>query len=332
VIAYGAGTSLEGHVSAPSGGICIDMSRMDLVLAVHAEDADCVVQPGVTREALNTYLRDTGLFFPVDPGANATLGGMISTRASGTTTVRYGTIAQNVLALEVVLANGDIVRCGSRARKSSAGYDLVRLMTGAEGTLGIITEATLRLHGQPEAVGSAVCSFSQLRGAVEAVIELIQSGAPLARIEFLDEVQVRACNAYSNLSLREQPTLFIEFHGTAEQRAKSSSSGLAKSCARTARPVSIGQRTSSAAANSGAHGTLPISPALGLRPGCECVVADVCVPISGLAECVEATRREIDAGGPDRADRRPRRRRQFSRAVPARARQCRRACPHGARL
>ena len=218
VIAYGAGTSLEGHVSAPRGGICIDMSRMDLVLAVHAEDADCVVQPGVTREALNTFLRDTGLFFPVDPGANATLGGMISTRASGTTTVRYGTIAHNVLALEVVLANGDIVRCGSRARKSSAGYDLVRLITGAEGTLGIITEATLRLHGQPEAVGSAVCSFGDLRGAVEAVIELIQSGAPLARIEFLDEVQVRACNAYSKLSLREQPTLFIEFHGTREQR------------------------------------------------------------------------------------------------------------------
>ena len=214
VIAFGAGTSLEGHVSAPHGGICIDMSRMDLVLAVHAEDADCVVQPGVTREALNTYLRDTGLFFPVDPGANATLGGMISTRASGTTTVRYGTIAHNVLALEVVLANGEVVRCGNRARKSSAGYDLVRLMTGAEGTLGIITEATLRLHGQPEAVGSAVCSFAELRGAVEAVIELIQSGAPLARIEFLDEVQVRACNAYSKLSLPEQPTLFIEFHGT----------------------------------------------------------------------------------------------------------------------
>ena len=187
---------------------------MDQVLAVHAEDADCVVQPGVTREALNTYLRDTGLFFPVDPGANATLGGMISTRASGTTTVRYGTIAHNVLALEVVLADGRVIRCGTRARKSSAGYDLVRMFTGAEGTLGIITETTLRLHGQPEAVGAATCAFPTLRGAVDSVIELIQSGAPLARIEFLDEVQMRACNVYSKMSLREQPTLFLEFHGT----------------------------------------------------------------------------------------------------------------------
>ena len=296
VIAYGAGTSLEGHVSAPSGGICIDMSRMDLVLAVHAEDADCVVQPGVTREALNTYLRDTGLFFPVDPGANATLGGMISTRASGTTTVRYGTIAQNVLALEVVLASGDIVRCGSRARKSSAGYDLVRLMTGAEGTLGIITEATLRLHGQPEAVGSAVCSFSQLRGAVEAVIELIQSGAPLARIEFLDEVQVRACNAYSNLSLREQPTLFIEFHGTAnsvkEQFERAGEVVRAHGATSFDWAADEQRRSQLWRARHAAY-----FAALGLRPGCECVVADVCVPISGLAACVEATRREIDAAG-----------------------------------
>jgi len=296
VIAYGAGTSLEGHVSAPSGGICIDMSRMDLVLAVHAEDADCVVQPGVTREALNTYLRDTGLFFPVDPGANATLGGMISTRASGTTTVRYGTIAQNVLALEVVLASGDIVRCGSRARKSSAGYDLVRLMTGAEGTIGIITEATLRLHGQPEAVGSAVCSFSQLRGAVEAVIELIQSGAPLARIEFLDEVQVRACNAYSNLSLREQPTLFIEFHGTAnsvkEQFERAGEVVRAHGATSFDWAADEQRRSQLWRARHAAY-----FAALGLRPGCECVVADVCVPISGLAACVEATRREIDAAG-----------------------------------
>ena len=323
VIAYGAGTSLEGHVSAPHGGICIDMSRMDLVLAVHAEDADCVVQPGVTREALNTFLRDTGLFFPVDPGANATLGGMISTRASGTTTVRYGTIAHNVLALEVVLANGDIVRCGNRARKSSAGYDLVRLITGAEGTLGIITEATLRLHGQPEAVGSAVCSFRELRGAVEAVIELIQSGAPLARIEFLDDVQVRACNAYSKLSLPEQPTLFIEFHGTASSVAEQfeRAAEIVRSHGATGFDWASDEQKRSA--SSGARATQPTLPRSGLRPGCECVVADVCVPISGLAECVAAARRGDRRRGTDRADRRPRRRRQFSRALPARAGRCR---------
>jgi len=221
---------------------------------------------------------------------------MISTRASGTTTVRYGTIAQNVLALEVVLANGDIVRCGSRARKSSAGYDLVRLMTGAEGTLGIITEATLRLHGQPEAVGSAVCSFGHLRGAVEAVIELIQSGAPLARIEFLDEVQVRACNAYSNLSLREQPTLFIEFHGTAnsvKEQFERAGEVVRAHGATSFDWASDEQRRSQLwRARHAAY-----FAALGLRPGCECVVADVCVPISGLAECVEATRKQIDAAG-----------------------------------
>jgi D-lactate dehydrogenase (cytochrome) len=294
VIAYGAGTSLEGHVSAPRGGISLDMSRMDQVLAVNAEDADCVVQAGVTREALNAYLRDTGLFFPIDPGANATLGGMISTRASGTTTVRYGTIAQNVLALEVVLANGEVIRCGGRARKSSAGYDLVRVFTGAEGTLGIITEATLRLHGQPEAVGSGVCSFPQLRGAVEAVIELIQSGAPLARIEFLDEVQIRACNAYSKLSLAEQPTLFIEFNGTdasvAEQFERATEVVRSHGAPGFEWASDEKQRATLWRARHSAY-----FAALSLRPGCECVVADVCVPISKLAECVAATRTEIDA-------------------------------------
>ena len=294
VIAYGAGTSLEGHVSAPRGGISIDMSRMDQVLAVNAEDADCVVQAGVTREALNAYLRDTGLFFPIDPGANATLGGMISTRASGTTTVRYGTIAQNVLALEVVLANGEVIRCGGRARKSSAGYDLVRVFTGAEGTLGIITEATLRLHGQPEAVGSGVCSFPELRGAVEAVIELIQSGAPLARIEFLDEVQIRACNAYSKLSLAEQPTLFIEFNGTdasvAEQFERATEVVRSHGAPGFEWASDEKQRAALWRARHSAY-----FAALALRPGCECVVADVCVPISKLAECVAAARAEIDA-------------------------------------
>lgn len=296
VIPYGAGTSLEGHVTAPLGGVCVDMSRMNQVLEVHDIDADCVVQPGVTREDLNAHLRDSGLFFPVDPGANATIGGMISTRASGTTSVRYGTIATNVLALEVVLASGEVIRCGGRARKSSAGYDLVRLFTGAEGTLGIITEATLRLHGRPEAVASGVYSYPQLRGAVDTVVEVIHSGAPVARIEFLDEVQVRACNAYSKLSLPEAPTLFIEFHGT-----------------RAGVDEQIELVTEIAASHDGTLLDQATDPqrreelwrarhrayfaARAMRPGCECVVADVCVPVSGLAECVALTRADIDREG-----------------------------------
>jgi D-lactate dehydrogenase (cytochrome) len=295
-IAFGAGTSLEGHVSAPYGGISIDMSRMDRVLQVHAEDADCVVQPGVTRERLNAYLRDTGLFFPIDPGADASIGGMISTRASGTNTVRYGTIAQNVLALELVLADGRVIRCGNRARKSSAGYDLVRLITGSEGTLGIITEATLRLHGHPEAVGSGVVPFPSLRGAVETVIELIQSGAPLARIEFLDEVQVRACNRHSRLELPEQPTLFLEFNGTVasvtEQFERASQVAAGHGAGNIAWAFDEQQRAALWKARHAAY-----FAARALRPGSDCIVADVCVPISGLADCVEATRAEIDAAG-----------------------------------
>lgn len=296
VIAFGAGTSLEGHVSALYGGVCLDMSRMDQVLEVRTEDGDCVVQPGITREALNAYLRDTGFHFPIDPGANASIGGMIATRASGTNTIRYGTIAQNVMALEVVLANGDVIRCGNRARKSSAGYDLVRLFTGSEGTLGIITEATLRLHGQPEAVGSSVCAFPDLRGAVESVMELIQSGAPVARIEFLDEVQIRACNAYSKLSLPEQPTLFLEFVGTTaavtEQFERATdvvtshgAAGLDWAFDEQRRAVLWKARHSAYFA------------ARALRPGTDCIVADVCVPISELANCVARTRADIDAAG-----------------------------------
>jgi len=296
VIPYGAGTSLEGHVTAPRGGLCVDLSKMDQVLEVHDTDADCVVQPGVTREGLNSYLRDSGLFFPVDPGANATIGGMISTRASGTTTVRYGTIAANVMALEVVLASGEVIRCGGRARKSSAGYDLVRLFTGAEGTLGIITEATLRLHGRPEAVASGVYSYTGLRGAVDAVVEVIQSGAPIARIEFLDEAQVRACNAYSKLSLPDAPTLFIEIHGT--------QMGVAEQIERvTAVAVSHGGTLLDQATDPQLREDLwrarhrAYFAARALRPGSECVVADVCVPISGLAECVAQTRADIDREG-----------------------------------
>ncbi len=213
VIPFGTGTSLEGHVSAPYGGVCIDLSRMNAVLAVHAADGDCVVQPGITRVQLNHYLRDTGLFFPVDPGADASLGGMLSTRASGTTTVRYGAMPHQVLALEAVLADGRVVRFGTRARKSSAGYDLVRLFIGAEGTLGIVTEITLRLQPRPEGVGTLTCVFPSMRHAVDTVVALSQTGVAIARIEFLDEVQVRACNVYSKFELPEQPMLFIEFQG-----------------------------------------------------------------------------------------------------------------------
>ena len=296
VIPFGAGTSLEGHVGAAFGGITINLSCMDRILEVHAEDFDCVVQPGVTREALDAHLRHTGLFFPVDPGANATLGGMISTRASGTTTVRYGTIAHNVMALEVVLADGRVMRCGTRARKSAAGYDLVRLFTGAEGTLGIITEATLRLHWRPEAVGSGVVAFPTLRGAVQSVIELSQSGAPLSRIEFLDEVQIRACNAYSKLSLPEQPTLFLEFDGTEAAVAEQFERASLIVAEHGAKPIEWAfdeaQRAKLWKARHSAY-----FAARAMRPGSECIVADVCVPISALADCVHAARAAVDREG-----------------------------------
>jgi D-lactate dehydrogenase (cytochrome) len=296
VIAFGAGTSLEGHVSALYGGICLDMSRMNQVLEVRSDDGDCVVQPGITREELNAYLRDSGFYFPIDPGANASIGGMISTRASGTNTIRYGTIAHNVMALEVVLASGEVIRCGNRARKSSAGYDLVRLLTGSEGTLGIITEATLRLHGQPEAVGSSVCSFPDLRGAVDTVIELIQSGAPVSRIEFLDEVQVRASNAYSKLSLPEQPTLFIEFMGTEAAVTEQFERAVDVVTSHGAKGLEWAfdeqRRSALWKARHSAY-----FAARALRPGTDCIVADVCVPISQLANCVEQTRAEVDAAG-----------------------------------
>jgi len=216
MIPFGTGSSLEGHINAPSGGISVDFTRMNKVLEVNTEDLDCTVEPGITREELNTYLRDTGLFFPIDPGANASIGGMASTRASGTNAVRYGTMKDNVLALTVVTASGEEIRTARRAKKSSAGYDLTRLYIGAEGTLGIITSITLKLQGIPAKIGGGVCAFPSLKSACDAVIMTIQMGIPVARIELLDEMQMKAVNAYSKLSYPEKPTLFLEFHGTEE--------------------------------------------------------------------------------------------------------------------
>lgn len=296
VIAWGAGTSLEGHVNAPSGGVCLDLSRMNRILAVHAEDLDCVIEPGVTRKRLNEDLRDQGLFFPIDPGADASLGGMASTRASGTNAVRYGTMKDNVLALKVVLANGEVITTSRRSRKSSAGYDLTRLFIGAEGTLGIITELTLRLYGIPEAITAGVCPFPTIADACNAVIATIQTGLPVARIELLDEVQVRASNAHAGLDLPLTPHLFVEFHGTeagaAEQALRfgeiaAEFSGGAFSWA--ARPE---DRSRLWQARHDAYWSV-----LPLRPGAKAVATDVCVPISRLAECVTETKRDIEQMG-----------------------------------
>ena len=296
VIAFGAGSSLEGHTNAPFGGICIDLTGMAAVLAVHAEDLDCVVQPGITRKRLNEHLRDSGLFFPIDPGADATLGGMASTRASGTNAVRYGTMKDNVLALTVVLPSGEIIRTGSRARKSSAGYDLTRLFVGSEGTLGIITEMTLRLHGIPEAVSGGVCVFPTVEAACSASIAAIQAGIPVARMELADATQVRAINLYSKLALQETPALFLEFHGSAagveeqSQRfgeiAEEFGGGPFEWATRAEERTRLWQARHDA-----------FWSALALRPGGAALSTDVCVPISRLAECVVATQQDIAATG-----------------------------------
>jgi D-lactate dehydrogenase (cytochrome) len=296
VIPFGTGTSLEGHVNAPFGGVSLDLSRMNRILAVHEADLDCVVESGVTRKALNDHLRDLGLFFPVDPGADASLGGMAATRASGTNAVRYGTMRDIVLGLSAVLADGSIIKTGGRARKSSAGYDLTRLLIGSEGTLGIITSLTLKLYGIPETIISAISPFASVTGACNATIAALQLGLPLARIELLDEVQMRACNAYSHLSLRETPTLFLEFHGT-----RSSAREQVDAFAAIAEAEGGGtllyaerqeERTKLWQARHDAYWA-----ARGLRPGAEIVTTDVCVPISALAECVTATRQDIDRLG-----------------------------------
>ena len=296
VIAFGTGTSLEGHVAALRGGVCIDVSCMDRILEVNAEDLDCRVQAGVRRKQLNEYLRDTGLFFPIDPGADASLGGMTATRASGTNAVRYGTMRENVLGLTVVLADGRVIRTGGRARKSSAGYDLTRLFIGSEGTLGVITEIQLRLYGIPEAVSSAVCSFQTLKGAVDTVITTIQMGIPVARIELLDEVQMDAINRYSDLNYPAQPTLFFEFHG--------SDSGVKEQTGRVGEIASeFGGGDFQWATRTEDRNKLwqarhdAYYAAMALRPGCKGWATDVCVPISRLAECILETRKDIDESG-----------------------------------
>ena len=296
VIAFGAGSSLEGQINAPAGGISIDVSGMNRVLAVHTEDLDCVVEPGVTRKQLNDHLRDVGLFFPIDPGADASLGGMASTRASGTNAVRYGTMKDNVIALTAVLANGEVITTARRARKSAAGYDLTRLFVGAEGTLGIITSLTLKLSGLPEAISAGVCAFPTIRAACDAVILTIQSGLPVARIELLDEVQVRACNAYSKLELAEQPTLFVEFHGT-EASVHEQAERFGEIAAEFgARPFTWATRPEDRsklwqARHDAYWACLP------LKPGAKALATDVCVPLSRLAECVDETKRDIEEMG-----------------------------------
>jgi D-lactate dehydrogenase (cytochrome) len=296
VIPFGTGTSLEGHINAPFGGVSVDFRDMNRVLAVNAQDFDCVVEPGITRKQLNEHLRDQGLFFPLDPGADASLGGMAATRCSGTNAVRYGTMKDNVLGLKVVLANGELMTTARRAKKSSAGYDLTRLIVGSEGTLGVITELTLKLTGIPEAISGGVCPFPSVEAACNAAIATIQSGIPVARIELLDELQVKATNLYSKLTLPEVPMLFVEFHG--------SPAGVAEQSERfgeiaddlgggpfewTTKPE---DRTRLWQARHDAYWA-----GRGLRPGAQAIATDVCVPLSRLAECVTETQREIAAHG-----------------------------------
>jgi len=293
VIPYGVGSSLEGHLLAVQGGISLDVSRMNQVLSVNAEDLTVTVQPGVTRKQLNDEIKSTGLFFPIDPGADATLGGMTATRASGTNAVRYGTMRENVLALEVVTARGEVIRTGTRAKKSSAGYDLTRLFVGSEGTLGVVTEVTLRIYPLPEAVSAAICSFPSIADAVNTVIQIIQLGVPIARVELLDARTVRCVNQHSKLNLREAPMLLMEFHGS---------------------PASVKEQAELvqdiAAEHQGADFEWADTPeertrlwtarhnayfaGVQSRPGCRCITTDVCVPISRLADALLDSVREAD--------------------------------------
>lgn len=296
VIPFGVGTSLEGHLLAVQGGISIDVSRMNKVLHINAEDLTVTVQPGVTRKQLNEEVKSTGLFFPIDPGADATLGGMSATRASGTNAVRYGTMRENVLALEVVTASGEVIRTGTRAKKSSAGYDLTRLMVGSEGTLGVITEVTVKLYPLPEAISAAICSFPSIEAAVRTTIEVIQLGVPIARVELIDHNTVRMVNAHSKLSLREEPMLLMEFHGSPSsvkeqaelvQEIASGHGGNAFEWASTPE-----ERTRLWTARHNAY-----FAAIQSRPGCRAISTDTCVPISRLADCLLESIAEVDASG-----------------------------------
>lgn len=296
VVPFGAGTSLEGHVLATSGGLCLDLTRMDEIVSTNVADLDVTVGAGVTRTQLEEHLRREGLFFPIDPGADATIGGMAATGASGTTTVMYGAMRENVLSLEVVLPDGRIIRTGHRARKTSAGYDLTRLFVGSEGTLGVITEVTLRVYGIPEAISAAVCHFSGVNEAIQTVITTLQMGVPVARIEFLDEMAMKAVSEFSALSYAIAPTLFIEFHGS---------------------PASVSEHAKSIGDIAGEWGAVEFRSAveleervklwsarhdaffasLALRPGGRAITTDVCVPISRLAECIDATIKDVEELG-----------------------------------
>jgi D-lactate dehydrogenase (cytochrome) len=292
---FGAGSSLEGHVIPLRGGVSVDLTRMTRVLRLSVEDLDVTVEAGVTRKQLDRHLQSTGLFFPLDPGADATLGGMASTRASGTTAVRYGTMREAVLGLTAVTADGRAVRTGSRARKSSSGYDLTRLFVGAEGTLGIITELTLRLHGRPEAVASATCWFASIGAAVDAVIVIVQLGIPVARIELLDEVQMEAVNRHSRLDYPRAPTLFFEFHGLSDANVDEQA-------------LAVGAIVEERGGRDFARATSPEArarlwqarhdayyAALAMRPGARGWTTDVCVPISRLADCIRETKQDLAA-------------------------------------
>jgi len=296
LIPYGTGTSLEGGVNAPVGGISLDVSQMDKIIAVNNEDLDCVVQPGVTREALNEHLRDTGLFFPIDPGANASLGGMAATRASGTNAVRYGTMRENVINVTAVMANGEIVKTSQRAKKSSAGYDLTRLLVGSEGTLGVITELTLKLFGQPERISAGICQFPSVDAACQTTIQSMQVGIPMARIELLDALQVKMINQYSKLDNPEVPTLFVEFHGSQagvdEQIEFFTSIATDNGGSGIQWAEKLEDRNRLWKARHNAYYAMTA-----YRPGAQGIATDACVPISKLAECVAETQKDVEELG-----------------------------------